>query len=272
MAHQRGTMKIHPSRTHALKLGLSGPSSPAATKFRDFVDVEKAIVVKKLVDWSGLVSKWQAYLNTQIGDCTCASAGNGKLIATAAVGEPDRVTDADILRMYEHSGFKPGDPETDRGWTLEEAENYMQTIGILGTPENPEPDIVTAASVEPDDEEATQVACELFGGVHLAADMPANAQAQYQKGEAWKYEPGLGSEPRSWGGHALWQVRALLKGYAEYETWGGLQAVGPNWRRAYVVDKRVLVWKDWEAKLPPEVVELGVIDFGKLESLIPVVA
>jgi hypothetical protein len=264
-------MGLHPNRLHATALGCAGGGAKPKADIREVVDVEKAkafsVREERIVDWSMLVKQWQAYLNENIGDCTCASAGNGLKIAQAAVGEPDRITDADILRMYEHSGYVPGQPETDRGWTLEEAERYMQTIGILGTEQAPQPDIETAVSVELDDEDAVQVACELFGGIHLAAELPANAQQQYQEGRPWTYEPGPGSEPGSWGGHALWRVRSVLKGFAELETWGRLQLVGPAWRKAYIVDQRALVWKDWEAKLPPEVVELGVIDFAKLESL-----
>lgn len=268
---------VHPSRMHAIKLGLTEPGAKPTIALRDFVDVEKFVAIEKLVDWSGLVRRWQPYLNTEIGDCTCASAGNGKLIACAAVAEPDRVTNADIARMYEASGWNPaaeevdGENPTDLGWTLEDAERYMQEIGILGTPVLPKPDIVGAASVEPNDEEAAQAGCELYGGIHLAAQLPLNAHQQYREGRAWTYEPGPGSEAGSWGGHALWQVRSLLHGFDEYETWGGLQPVGPKWRAAYVVDKRVLLWKDWEAKLPEAVLALGVIDFSKLASLLPVV-
>jgi len=269
-------MYVHPNRTHATKLGCTGPGAAPPVNVREFVDIEKAqaysVRVETLVDWSTLVRVWEAYLNTEIGCCTCSSAANGKKIATAAAGEPDTVTNYNVLCMYEHSGYEPGKPETDRGWTLEAAEEYMQTIGLQGTEANPDPDIITAATIDPDDEDALQVSCELFGGAHVAAEMPENAEMQYREGKAWTYKSGAGSAPGSWGGHALWVVRSVLKGFFELETWGMLQPVGPAWRKAYIVDKRALIWKDWEKKMPAEVVELGVVDFSKLESLLPQVS
>jgi hypothetical protein len=262
---------IHPERAHELALGRSERSETPKLAFRDVVDVEKALALpikeELIVDWSTIVKRWWMFLNDKLGDCTCASSANGVSIFKAAVGLPFTVTDADVLRMYERSGYKPGKPDTDRGWTLEAAAGYLRTIGLKGTPAAPKPDIVAYANVGLEDEDAAQIARELFGGCYIGAELPSSAQSQYQQGKPWTLTNG-GHDAGTWGGHALWEAKTTLRKSALLETWEGLQEAREGWLHGYVDERMAFVPADWRTKMPERLVEAGIVDFNKLDSLL----
>jgi hypothetical protein len=265
---------VHPSRPTSLALGRSGKSSPKLN-IRDFVDIEKATdflgaraedgkpTVFPVVDYTLLIRTWEIFLNDKLGDCTCASVAHGRMIFAALIGEALTITDADIERMYEHSGWKPAESEaTDQGWTLEAAAEYAKTIGLLGVP-----DIDAWAGVNVGDDEAQQVAMELFGGLSSGIECPKSALEQFQEGKPWTVVPG--SEIA--GGHAIWKAKAVLAGTglsSVYVTWGGLAPAEEAWDKTYVDEHLAFVPADWASKLPEDVLKAGVVDFSKLAALV----
>lgn len=270
---------VHPLRPKVLRGGRSGRSTP---KFwvRDFIDVEKAArwltartaegkpKVFPVVDLSLLVRIWQMFLNDTLGDCTCASVAHGCMVFAAMLGLELTITDADIERMYEHSGWKPSESEaTDQGWTLEAAADFAQKIGLLGSEAVPAPDIDVSAGVEVEDDEAQQVAMELFGGLSSGMECPKSALEQFQEGKPWTVVPG--SEIA--GGHAIWKVKSILAdtGLASvYVTWGGLAPAEEAFDKTYIDEHLAFVPHAWESKLPAEVLEAGVVDFSRLDALV----
>lgn len=280
----------HPLRAQTLRGGRSARSNPLFY-VRDFIDVEKAvdwltkrittgqptITTKPVVDYSLLVRVWQMYLNDLLGDCTCASFAHGVMVFAAMLGIELTITDVEIERMYEHSGWSPANSEaTDQGWTLEAAGEFGRTIGLLGTAADPKPEIDAWAGVDVEDDQEEQVAMELFGGLSSGIECPQSALTQFQEGKPWTVVP----HSQIAGGHAIWKVKGVLlpsglivaKGAFElastYVTWGGLAPAEKAWDKEYVDEKIAFVPKDWETKLPEALLEVGIVDFSKLASLV----
>lgn len=207
----------------------------------------------------------ESYIAEGIGLHNCAGAAHAVQVFAAMVGEPFTVEDRDVERMYEASGYQPskvepdGENPTDQGWTLEAAEQYLQKVGLQG-----HPDIDAGAQVALGDEEEEQVALELFGCLYEGMECPESALAQFQEGKVWT--PVAGSPIA--GGHCIIRPKNLLGGYAYHVTWGGLVAATAAFDKEYIDEERVFVPKRWEEKLPEAILELEVIDFSKLASLV----
>jgi hypothetical protein len=246
-----------------MKLGRSRRSEEPKLDIRDFVDVEKAkawpVAEKGTVDYATLVSSWPIFLNDRLGDCTCAGAAHAEQVFAAMAGLPFTVTDTDVQRMYEASGYKPGEPETDQGWTLEAAANYLQTVGLQG-----KPNIVISAGVSLGDEDAQQVALELFGVLYEGMECPQSALEQAQKGEPWTVVQG--SEVA--GGHCIIRPKSILGKTGYHVSWGALIPATDEFDKTYIDELMVFVPTDWENKLPEPILRAGIVDFSKLASLV----
>lgn len=268
---------IHPLRDFDLKLGRSRPSvaEEAKIRLRDFVDVERAIAFiqnkragampviteKPLVDFSMLVQNWGMFLNDRLGDCTCASVAHGRMVFAALVDEHIEITDADVEKMYEAAGYVPGDESTDQGWTLVAAAEYAQNQGLLGTP-----DIDAFAEVSTTDDDEQQCALELFGGLSGGFNVPASALQQFQEGKEWT--PTSGAEGEIVGGHAVWKVKSELRKSGIWVTWGSLEPASEEFEKEYFDEYVAFVPRDWESKLPAQIVEDGIVDFSQLRTLV----
>ena len=264
----------HPLRAQQLATGRSEPSPPPPFYVREFVDVEKALFhiwkrkrrgesgslrEKPLVDFSTLVQVWRMFCNDRLGCCTVASVAHGLMVFFALIGMEVTITDADIERMYEQSGWRPGDPSTDQGWTLQAAAEYMMKTGLLGKPE-----IEAFAGVNIADDDEQQIAMELFGGLSTGIQVPESAMSEFQEGRPWTIVPGSPIV----GGHAIWKALAEVGRRAKFLSWGAPQEAVERWEKTYVDEYLAFVPVEWEQKMPLEVVELGVVDFSKLASLV----
>jgi hypothetical protein len=252
----------HPSRAHDICLGRSELSRPASIDLVDFVDVEKAktfpIAEQGTVDLTTLVKSWPMFGNDSRGDCTCAGAGHMEQTFAAQVGLPFTVTDADVLRMYEASGWNPSDPSTDQGWSLEAASEYLEKTGLQG-----KPNIVAVANVSLTDDDEQQVALELFGGLYEGCIVSEQDMQDYREGKPWTPN----SSPEA-GGHCITRPQSVLRKSGLHVTWGGLQQATEAWEKDKVDELRVFVPVDWKAKLPEYLVKAGIVDFSKLASLV----
>jgi hypothetical protein len=253
----------HPLRPQELCTGRSEVSKKRPFDLIDFVDVEKAkrvfpVSEQELVDFAALVPSFPMFLNDQWGDCTCAGAAHMEQVFAALVKLAFTVSDADVQRMYEASGFRPGDPSTDQGWTLEAAAEYLQKTGLQG-----KPNILTSANVSLSDDDAQQVALELFGGLYEGCIVSQGDMRAFQEGKPW--EPNNTPEA---GGHCITRPRSRLRKSGGHVTWGSVQEATEAWEKEKVDELRVFVPVDWQAKLPEELVDAGIVDFGKLESLV----
>jgi hypothetical protein len=247
-----------------MKLGRSERSPKPKINVRDFIDIEKAksswpVAEEASVDYSTLVSSWPMFLNDQLGDCTCAGAAHAVQLFHAMAGEQFTVADSDVERMYEQSGYVPGKPETDQGWTLAAAADYLRTVGLQG-----KPDIEAEAEVSVDDEDAEQVALELFGCLYEGMECPESALQQAQEGKPWSVVKGSPID----GGHCVIRPKATLRKGALHITWGTAIPATEEFDKEYFDEYMVFVPKDWESKLPEQILQLGIVDFSKLAALV----
>jgi hypothetical protein len=256
-------MSVHPLREHDLHLGRSAVSRPASIDMVDFIDVEKAkafpIQEQESVDLTTLIKQWPMFGNDQYGDCTCAGAAHMEECFAAQVGVPFTVADTDVFRMYEASGWKPSDPSTDQGWTLEAAAEYLEKTGLQS-----KPNIVAVANVSLTNLDEQQVALELFGGLYEGFEVPQSAVDQFQAGQPWSVVPGSPIV----GGHCVTRPRNKLRVSGWHVTWGSLQAATEEFEKTFFDEYRVMVPVDWESKLPDYIVQAGIVDFSKLQSLV----
>jgi hypothetical protein len=259
-------MSIHPNRNHEIYLGREAKSPAPAIAVSEIVDVEKAMAVlfpikeERVVDLTTLIKAFAMFLNDQYGDCTCAGAAHAVQVFRALVGLPFTVTDADVLRMYEASGFRPGKPATDRGWTLQAAADYLKTTGLQGTP-----NIVASAAVSLTNLDEQQVALELFGGLYEGCEVPQSAITQYREGKPWTPTR---HESNIVGGHCITRPKNTLRKAGKHVTWGSLQEATEAWERTYIDELMVFVPVDWEHKLPDYLRKAGIVDFSKLAALV----
>jgi hypothetical protein len=254
----------HPLRPQELALGRSARSKKPSIDLADFVDVEKAKTVfpvteQELVDLTTLVPSWPMFGNDRFGDCTCAGAAHMVQVFQALVGDAFTVTEADVLRMYEASGWSPSKPETDQGWSLEAAGEYLEKTGLQGTP-----NIVTNAGVSLTDQDAQQVALELFGGLYEGMECPQSALQQFQEGKPWTVVPGSTIA----GGHCVTRPKNKIGVTGYHVTWGGIIPATEEFENEFIDELVVFVPVAWESKLPEYILQAGIVDFAKLESLV----
>lgn len=261
---------VHPLRSSEMKLGRSEKSPAPKIKLRDFVDVDLAarhlpVPLEQTVDYTGLIASWPMFLNDRLGDCTCAGAAHAVQTYAAMVGDPFTVEDRDVERMYEASGYDPsqtdanGENPTDQGWTLQAAAEYLQHAGLQG-----DPNIVAAAEVTLHDEEEEQVALELFGCLYEGFECPESALQQAQEGKPWTVVNGS----QIAGGHCVIRPKSVFAQTGYHVSWGILIPATDEFDKEYFDEYQVLVPKEWEAKLPAHLLELGIVDFSKLSSLV----
>ena len=259
-------MLIHPNRAHDLRYGRTKKSPTPKIAVSDFVDVEKAAAVgfpikeEQVVDLTTLIRSFAMFLNDTYGDCTCAGAAHAIQVFRALVGLPFTVTDADVLRMYEASGFRPGNPSTDQGWTLQAAAEFLAKVGLLGTP-----NIVASAAVSLTNLDEQQVALELFGGLYEGCEVPQSAETQYHEGKPWTV---TAKESNIVGGHCITRPKNTLRVAGKHVTWGSLQEATEAWEKTYIDELMVFVPVDWEKQLPEYLLKAGIVDFSKLASLV----
>ena len=82
-------------------------------------------------DYEKKVKNWPMMQNDQLGDCTCACAGHMIEEWTTYAGAAFTPGDSAILKAYEVvGGYRPGQPDTDRGAGVVDVLNYWRRTGI----------------------------------------------------------------------------------------------------------------------------------------------
>lgn len=77
----------------------------------------------------------KVYMNDQLGCCTVSAKCHIEGLVTANAGTPVLFTDAQVVAMYSAiTGYKPGDPSTDRGSDMQTVLNWIVQNGFAGSP------------------------------------------------------------------------------------------------------------------------------------------
>ena len=129
--------------------------------------------------------------NATIGDCVETAAANAVQTALARAGLPGQIANGFVVDLYSRiTGYKPGDPATDRGTNPADLFRYCHANAIGGYR------LESATGIEPVAEAAIRHAIVQTGGVFLVVALSVEQQAQ----TVW--EPA--GTPGSWGYHAVW--------------------------------------------------------------------
>lgn len=184
-------------------------------------------------DWDAKVASWPMYLNDELGDCTCAGAGHAEQAWTANASSEVRVTDDDVIALYETQGYVPGDPSTDQGAVMQRVCGAWRKIGIGGHK------ILAFAQIDHTDPAQVRAAIAAFGGVYVGVDFPASAMEQFNREQEW-------TVVRSYveGGHCIW-VGKYDENSLTCITWGAEQRMTQEWWDAYVEECWVLITQEW---------------------------
>lgn len=154
--------------------------------------------------------------NDRLGDCTCAALAHQDQLAAAEIGETSSLVEADVVRLYQGSGYTPGDPSSDQGWSNIAAARAALKAGW----------IEAMARFDATNAALLKIVINEFGFAYVGIDLPLSAQGQTGNGKVWDVAPD-GSldgayKPNSWGGHAVGVVDADGEGVT-ITTWGKLQ-------------------------------------------------
>jgi hypothetical protein len=167
--------------------------------------------------------------NDVLGDCTCAAIGHMFQTWTVYGGKAWRPTDPQIVDMYNRlNGGR------DEGAAMLDVLNSTRELGMGGNK------IYAFVAIDPQDHDQVRTAQFLFGGIYFGAGLPVTAQTQ----TTWDLVTGNGSEPYSWGGHAM-NVIDYLKGGPVAVTWGELQKITWAWWDRYVDEAYAILEEDY---------------------------
>lgn len=189
--------------------------------------------------------------NNALGDCTCAAMGHAvQTITTYARGVELTPPDSEIITMYEASGYTPGDPSTDQGWTELAAMQYMRDTGLSG--------VKAQAFADADYTNLVQIRqiIYLFGGCYIGVLLTRKDMDDFQAGRPWT---DTGTDYI--GGHALW-VPAYVPDYFFPITWGKVQAASLDWYRAKCDEAHAIIFPAWinpKTNLSPDGFDLATL-------------
>jgi len=191
-----------------------------------YLDHARESTAPKVVDFTKSAT-FSMYKNDELGDCTCASAGN-MIRSWTAEGKHAQasVSDDAVVTAYERvSGYRPGEPETDQGAIELTVLKYWRKKGIGGHK------IAAFAAVEIGSKALVREACWLFTGLYAGVALPVSAQSQ----AVWEVPPGgaTGAGAKgSWGGHAVPILGVDDRGLTVV-TWGATKRVSWAFFAAY---------------------------------------
>lgn len=240
-----GRLAPHHETTHPrFKLGL-------------FLRPGFALQVPDTVDYISKVTSWPEYYNDSLFDCTAAAAAHQREAWTQYGQLAAAVTNAtDVLRFYELcSGYRPGNPRTDRGAVMQDCLNVWRKIGLAGDK--------ILAFLQVDNTNLAEVKAGLYalGGVYTGVNFPRSAMTQFNNRQPWDYDPSADNTIE--GGHCVHLGAMNAQGFMTVTTWGRTQLVTPTWWERFVEEAWCAASESWiRGGSSP-----GGLDVAKLNTL-----
>lgn len=207
----------------------------------------RSVALPPSVDYFSHVPTVGMHLNDQWGCCTCSGDANIIQGITAyGLGTEAVVPDADVLKAYEKSGFKPddgppGSNPTDNGWTCGDALAYLKSTGMAGHK------IAAYGQVSYTDHAKVQTCLYQFGYASLGVNLPQSAMDQFNAAE----QSGKQAE---WtvtrkgsniiGGHCIIACGYTSTGPVIW-TWGGNVQLTWAWLDTYTSECWPVISQDW---------------------------
>ncbi|KVX18166.1 hypothetical protein WL02_13885 [Burkholderia ubonensis] len=229
--------------------GKANPQFPVGLKdLRAYVKTGAALPPAPLsVDDYSEVTNWPMDGNNQYGDCTMAAAAHSIQAWNAVVNRTDPVPSEPAV-VTEYLKLTHG---LDSGLVEANVLKTWRSAGLWGNK------IVGYAPVNVHDLNQIKQAVHLFGLAYVGMQVPANAETQFDDGEAWTLAPGWQSQ-RIVGGHAV-PIVGYDETYFYVITWGAVQKMAYDWWQTYGDE----AW----AILPQEFKEAGGYDNLNLPQL-----
>jgi hypothetical protein len=192
-------------------------------------------------DYTAISEPWNLLGNQTCGDCTVAGLGHAVMLwAKQALGLDLTITDDQAIKLYSAiTGYKPSDPNSDRGASLLQVLKYAARHGAFGHKIGP------YLQVDPSDLNRVKSAINLFGCVYTAVELPDNVLPQSSI-PPWTKTTGT---PNPNNGHAI-----IMGGYDALKlptvTWGTVIPTSWAFWRKYVVECWVILSPDWSQHAP----------------------
>lgn len=205
-------------------------------------------------DWDDrLPPQTDLYQNDTIGDCAIASAATMIQTWTSQQGSTFQPTTRDVIDAYSAvSGYRPGEPETDRGCDMLAVLKHWRKVGIAGHR------IRAFVKLDHDDIEQLKTAINLFGVVYCGASLPRSSM----RPGPWLSPAGSGDDAvGSWGGHAMPCATFDRLGVC-FRTWGRRQRAGWRWWFDFVDEAYAVLSDDWldRARISPNGFDLTALE------------
>lgn len=211
MVHTQGVPQVSPQADNIhlhdeFKLGKQDHESDHRTiMFSDFVASDIQVPVSWNFDSRRAKFPLHMWGNDDYGDCVLAAQANGTVRnERVETGRTPKITDEDVVARYKAmTGCQsPGDAH-DNGLVMLEALRNWRAGWSVG---NKTYQIAAFGQVNHSDAASLRRCCYLFNGLQLGFNLPMNAQQGTHNG-LWDSVPGAGSQPGSWGGHAVYCKR-----------------------------------------------------------------
>lgn len=168
---------------------------------------------KMINDWQGMMG------NDELGDCVCAEAGHGTLYFNYLAGLHLAIPTAHVIDMYSAvTGYKPGQPDTDRGTDMSLAASYRRKTGLQDANGKYHKIAAYLALDIGNNKDELKKAIYYFGGAGLGFNFPNTAMDQFNTNEPWTVVKGAKID----GGHDVWACGYDDK-YIYVVTWGKIQ-------------------------------------------------
>lgn len=190
---------------------------------------------------------WGMLGNDLVGDCTCAGLAHQRIADVhASQGTVLKVTDKQTLRFYENFGYRPGDPDSDRGALCQDVLETWQKLGFLGEK------VQAFARVKVSNRTQVKQAISTLGPLYIGFTVTQSAEDQFNAGQPWSLVPG---SPEL-GGHCV-IVGSYDDDYLTCVTWGALQRMSWAFFEAQASEAWALFGRDNVS---------ATIDLEKLEA------
>jgi len=194
------------------------------------------------IDYGGKVAQWGMLANDRLGDCTCAGILHMIMLWASQYRTPPVFGDADAVALYERlCGYRPGQPDTDRGGVELDILKAWRRAPIQGC------ELLAFAAVDPTDWEEVKLAHWLAGTLYMGVNLPLSAQRE----KVWS---STRDAPGGWGGHCMvtsaYRDAKSLFGLMSNRrltavTWGTTQEMTPEWVATYCDELWVPVTPAW---------------------------
>jgi hypothetical protein len=230
------------------------PATPGAVsfKFARYFDEAALPTPPRRFGRSHYVKQpWGELGNDLCGNCVWAGGDHETMLLNAVHGVTVRVTAQNAISDYSAmTGYRPGNPLTDRGTDMSKAADYRRTTGLIDSA-GVRHKIDAYVSMHPGDFDTIKLATYLFGAVGFGFVFPSTAKSQFIHEQPWDVVPGAFID----GGHYVPIFDANSAGNLVCCTWGRLQAITPNFVSAYNDEALAylsLEWLDKNTMLNPD--------------------